>query len=110
MIKACVCFKGTHDFTAFSASNTAVLDKVRTIYEIDIKQVDDRLYKLVITGNGFLYNMVRIIMGTLVDIGRGKINLEDLSKIIENGDRQKAGKTIAAKGLYLKKVEYGIAI
>lgn len=106
MINACKYIQGTHDFSAFSASNTSVVDKVRTIYDINIKQVDDCLYKLVITGNGFLYNMVRIIMGTLVDIGRGKIAIEDLPKIIENGDRQKAGKTIDAKGLYLKKVEY----
>ena len=106
MIKACKYIKGTHDFSAFSASNTNVLDKVRTIFDIDIKQVDDRLYKLVITGNGFLYNMVRIIMGTLIDVGRGKIALEEMPKIIENGNRQKAGKTISAKGLYLKKVEY----
>lgn len=99
-------FKGTHDFSAFSASNTSVVDKVRTIYDIDIVKIDEYLYKLVITGNGFLYNMVRIIMGTIVDIGMGKIAIDQLSQIIESGDRQKAGKTISAKGLYLKKVVY----
>ena len=99
-------FEGTHDFSAFSASNTAVVDKVRTIHEIGITQVDDCLYKLVITGNGFLYNMVRIVMGTIVDVGMGKIAVDDIPKIIESCDRKKAGKTISAKGLYLKKVVY----
>lgn len=99
-------FKGTHDFSAFSASNTAVVDKIRTIYDIEIVKIDEYLYKLVITGNGFLYNMVRIIMGTIVDVGMGKIAVENLPKIIDSCDRKQAGKTISAKGLYLKKVVY----
>lgn len=106
MENACKYFLGEHDFSAFCASNTSVVDKVRTIYDIDIVELGEGLYKLVITGSGFLYNMVRIIMGTLVDIGLGKIKADNLSNIIASGDRGKAGKTISAKGLCLKKVEY----
>ena len=106
MKTACKNFLGTYDFSAFCASNTSAVDKVRTIYDIDILTVNDNVYKLTITGNGFLYNMVRIIMGTLVDIGRGRIDIGNLPLIIERCDRKMAGKTIDAKGLYLKKVEY----
>lgn len=106
IIKACKYIKGEHDFTSFCASNTSVVDKVRTIYDIDIVSIDNNLYKLVITGNGFLYNMVRIIMGTLVDVGMGKISPETVKLIIESKDRSKAGKTAEPKGLYLKKVSY----
>ncbi len=106
MKKACKFFLGKHDFSAFCASNTSVVDKVRTIYELDIIELDSSLYKLVIRGSGFLYNMVRIIMGTLVDVGLGKINAEDIPNIIGSRDRGRAGKTISAKGLCLKKVIY----
>lgn len=106
MMKACECFVGTHDFSSFCASNTAVVDKVRTIYAMSIDAVSDKLYRLSVTGNGFLYNMVRIIMGTLVSVGHGKITLEELPDVIMSLDRSQAGKTMPAKGLYLKKVEY----
>ena len=106
MQKACKYFIGTKDFSAFCASNTSVVDKTRTIYNLEIISLDDNLYKMVITGNGFLYNMVRIIMGTITNVGIGKISIEDLNKIINSCDRAKAGKTMPSKGLYLKKVEY----
>ena len=106
MKNSCEYFLGEHDFSAFCASNTSVTDKVRTIYALQIVELGEGLYKLVITGNGFLYNMVRIIMGTLVEVGLGKIKSEDLPKIIESCDRKNAGKTISAKGLCLKKVIY----
>lgn len=106
MKKACEEIKGEHDFSCFCASNTSIKDKTRTVYEIDIKNVDGCLYKLEITGNGFLYNMVRIIMGTLIDVGVGKININDIKNIINGKDRSKAGKTANSKGLYLKKVDY----
>ncbi len=106
MQSACKFFVGEYDFTSFCASNTSVVDKVRTIYNMDIVEVNDGLYKLSITGNGFLYNMVRIIMGTLVDVGLGKILVENISNVIESKDRTQAGKTISAHGLYLKKVIY----
>lgn len=97
---------GTHDFSAFCASNTAVVDKTRTIYDLQIVNVEENLYKMEITGSGFLYNMVRIIMGTLVAVGMGKITPESVGRIIDSLDRSKAGKTMPSKGLYLKKVMY----
>ena len=106
MKMVCKEFQGEHDFTAFCSSNTEVKDKVRIICSINIESVNDNLYKLVITGNGFLYNMVRIIMGTIVNVGMGKINKVDISNIIESKDRNLAGKTMPAKGLVLKNVAY----
>lgn len=106
MINACQYLIGEHDFTSFCASNTEVKDKVRIIDSADIIKIDDYLYKFSIVGNGFLYNMVRIIMGTLVDIGRGKLQPIQMANIIQSKDRNNAGKTAPAKGLYLKKVTY----
>lgn len=103
---ACKYFEGEHDFSAFCASNTSVKDKVRTIYSAKIIDMGDNLYKFEITGNGFLYNMVRIIMGTLVMIGRGKLSINDIEKIIKGKDRSLSGKTMPSKGLFLKKVYY----
>lgn len=106
MKEACTYFLGEHDFSSFCASNTDVKTKVRKILNIKIIGVDDNLYKLSITGNGFLYNMVRIIMGTIVSVGFGKLLPSDISNIINSKDRDKAGKTMPSKGLYLKKVIY----
>lgn len=97
---------GEHDFSAFCASNTEVTNKVRTVYEFDFIEVNDNLYKFSITGNGFLYNMVRIIVGTMVSIGLGKLTKNDLVNIINSKDRNLAGKTMPSKGLVLKKVYY----
>lgn len=105
MNSACQYFMGEHDFSAFCASGSQVESKVRTITDIRIDKIDN-LYRLEITGNGFLYNMVRIIMGTLFDVGRGKISPDSITDIINSGDRARAGKTASAKGLYLKKVLY----
>lgn len=98
--------KGTHDFTCFTASGTDVDDKVRTI--LDIQIIDNPLgfYSLKITGSGFLYNMVRIIMGTLIEVGRGKLQPIDVKKIIDKKDRNLAGKTVSPVGLVLKEVKY----
>lgn len=95
--------KGKHDFSSFCASNTSVEEKTRTIYSVAMKKNGDKIL-FSITGNGFLYNMVRIIVGTLVEIGLGK--KEDLKSIIDSKDRTKAGKTAPAKGLVLKEVIY----
>ena len=95
---------GTHDFKGFMSSGSSVVDTVRTIYDIKlIKQ--ENLIILEIEGNGFLYNMVRIIVGTLVDIGRGRLN-ESLADIINSKSRSKSGHTAPAHGLFLKKVDY----
>lgn len=103
MNKEAQVLKGEHDFSAFCTSNTEVKTKTRTIYKICVKKVGDFI-ELSVTGNGFLYNMVRIITGTLIDIGLGK--KEDLSSIMGKKDRKKAGRTAAAKGLVLKEVNY----
>ena len=105
MKKATTYFEGEHDFKAFKASGTSSKSSVRTIYKAEVKKEENNII-IELTGNGFLYNMVRIISGTLVEVGLGKINPEEIPEIIKNGDRQKAGKTLPAHGLYLVKVEY----
>ena len=107
MKKASQCFVGQHDFQTFCSANTTTPDFIRTIYYLNITKTDN-LYEFEICGNGFLYNMVRIIVGTLVDVGRGKINENDIKNIFESKNRQKAGKTMPAKGLILKKVDYSL--
>ncbi len=98
-------FVGEHDFKAFKASGTSSKSSIRTIYKAEIKKEKDKII-IELTGNGFLYNMVRIICGTLVDVGLGKIQVDEIPKIIEQKDRQKAGKTLPPYGLYLVNVEY----
>ena len=99
-------FIGEHDFKAFKASGTSSKSSVRTIYKAEvIKMPQNRIY-IELTGNGFLYNMVRIIAGTLVDVGIGKIKPEDIKNIINSKDRNLAGKTLPPNGLYLVNVEY----
>ncbi len=105
MQKAIKYFIGEHDFKAFKASGTSSKSSVRTIYDADVYKKDDRIY-IELTGNGFLYNMVRIIAGTLVEVGMGKINPEEIPHIIKSKDRNMAGKTLPPQGLYLMKVEY----
>ncbi len=99
-------FEGEHDFKAFRASGTSSKSSVRTIYKAEIIERPDERIWIELTGNGFLYNMVRIISGTLVDVGLGKIEPEEIKNIIESKDRQKAGKTLAPQGLFLVNVEY----
>lgn len=99
-------FKGEHDFKAFKASGTSSKSSVRTIYKAEIIQKEDERIWIELTGNGFLYNMVRIIAGTLVDVGLGKIEPEEITEIIESKDRKNAGKTLQPQGLYLVNVEY----
>lgn len=108
-MKQAICFfEGEHDFKAFKASGTSSKSSVRTIYKAEIiEKPDDKIW-IELTGNGFLYNMVRIISGTLVDVGLGNIKPEEIPKIIEGKDRSKAGKTLPPQGLYLVKVEYGM--
>ena len=96
---------GTHDFSCFCAANTSVVDKVRTVTRLDFEWHGDELH-MAIEGNGFLYNMVRIIAGTLWEVGTGKRDAASLAGTIAGGDRGKAGKTAPAHGLYLEKVYY----
>ncbi len=96
---------GEHDFRSFCAPKTQVTDFVRTIYDINIEKVGDEI-SIVIKGNGFLYNMVRIIVGTLLEVGRGFIPPEEVKEILEAKDRTKAGPTAPAKGLSLVEICY----
>lgn len=106
MKKAISYFEGEHDFKAFKASGTSSKSSVRTIYKAEVIEKDNEKIWIELTGNGFLYNMVRIISGTLVDVGLGNIKPEEIPNIIETKDRSKAGKTLPPQGLYLVKVEY----
>ena len=99
-------FEGEHDFKAFKSSGTSSKSSVRTIYKAEVIEMPGERIYIELTGNGFLYNMVRIIAGTLVDVGIGKVEPSDIEKIIESKERSNAGKTLQPQGLYLLKVEY----
>ena len=105
MKEAAKYFEGEHDFKAFKASGTSSKSSVRKIYKAEVFENEDRVY-IELTGNGFLYNMVRIISGTLVDVGVGKIKPEEIKNIIESKKRENAGKTLPANGLCLVEVIY----
>ena len=105
MQKAAKYFEGEHDFSAFKSSGTSRKSSVRKIYNADVSTYNGRII-IKLTGNGFLYNMVRIIAGTLLEVGMGAIKPESIKEIIEDKDRKKAGKTLPPHGLYLVKVEY----
>ncbi len=98
-------FEGEHDFKGFKASGTSSKSSVRTIYNAKIIQEGERII-IELEGNGFLYNMVRIISGTMVDVGLGKIKPEEIPEIIESKERSRAGKTLPPQGLYLVEVYY----
>lgn len=102
-------FIGCHDFSAFCASGTEVQDKKRTISDFSVKREGD-LVVFTVRGDGFLYNMVRIMVGTLLDINNGKIPENTLSDIILSKDRVRAGITAKPDGLYLNKVFYDTEI
>ncbi len=96
---------GTHDFRSFCSVNTTATTTVRTIYDIQV--IRDGVDIIVrITGNGFLYNMVRIIVGTLMDVGRGKYTPDKVKDILEATDRTAAGPTVPACGLMLKELHF----
>jgi len=97
---------GTHDFSAFRGANiTQVVSPVRTIFKAEMSQDRDRL-EFRVWGNGFLYHMVRNLVGTLVDIGRGRRSGSDMGILLAGKDRSKAGMTAPAQGLYLQEVFY----
>lgn len=98
-------FLGTHDFSAFMAQGSRVVDTVRTVYKSEItREGDIVLYR--VRANGFLYNMVRILAGTLAEVGEGKISADEIETILNARDRAKAGRTLPACGLYLNRVFY----
>jgi tRNA pseudouridine38-40 synthase len=111
MKKAAQYFRGEHDFAGFCSASADVDSTVRTIYDIKVansdgpKIIGDRTFfgkiDIDVTGNGFLYNMVRIIAGTLIDVACGNISPDDIPAIIDSCDRSRAGNTAPAKGLTL---------
>jgi len=98
-------FVGTHNFKGFAASGTTVKSFVRTIHSLELVQ-NGALWEFHIQGNGFLYNMVRIIVGTLLELGKGKRDLASILEALEKKDRTLAGQTAPPQGLCLKKVFY----
>ena len=98
-------FIGEHDFTSFASSKSKKKSNVRTIYSINIKEEND-LIEIYFEGNGFLYNMVRIMTGALIDVGHKKISPKDIKIMIEQKDRTKSSDTAPSKGLYLYEVNY----
>lgn len=98
-------FVGEHDFRAFMATGSEVKDTVRTIFLADISCEGEQVV-FTVSGNGFLYNMVRIMAGTLVGVGTGKLSVTDVVLALESGERTRAGKTMPPRGLSLIKVEY----
>ena len=107
MEKAGKLMEGTHDFRCFQAAGGQEKETtVRTISEIAVEQSDDGYVDIKVTGDGFLYNMVRIITGTLVETGLGKRDPEEITEIIESRDRRLAGHTAPPQGLYLERVYY----
>ena len=98
-------FVGKYDFSAFMASGSAVESTVRDVKYAEVTKQGD-VIEFKVAADGFLYNMVRIMTGTLVAVGQGKINPEDIERIIESRDRKNAGMTAPAEGLYLNKVVY----
>lgn len=105
MQEAAKCLIGTHDFTSFMGRDSVVKDCIRTIYSIDIVRNGD-FVEITFHGKSFLRNMIRIIAGSLCDIGRGKLPVEFLEKSLKEKDRTKAGFTAPPCGLFLVEVRY----
>ncbi len=105
MNQAAAYLVGEHDFKSFCSAGAQVQTTVRTIYAVNVTKEDDMVH-IRITGNGFLYNMVRIIAGTLMQVGTGLMEPERVKEILEARDRSKAGPTAVAKGLALVEIRY----
>ena len=102
-------FEGEHDFKAFCASGSSVKTTVRTVYSVTVEERTEyglRVVDVLVTGNGFLYNMVRTMVGELLDLSSGRRTEESLLLAYETGERGLLGKTLAAKGLTMLSVEY----
>lgn len=108
MKKAAAAFCGTHDFSAFMAAGGSQKTTVRTIRDCIVKESSEwnQQLEIEVEADAFLYNMVRIITGTLVDVGVGRISENEISSIIESCDRRRAGMTAPPEGLFLKRVFY----
>ncbi len=97
---------GEHDFSCFCATGCDIKNRIRTLGNITIDQRENGVLEITVESSGFLRHMVRNIVGTLVDVGRGKLQPEDIPEIIAGGDRKKAGVAAPAHGLFLKEVKY----
>lgn len=107
--KAAELFEGEHDFKAFCAAGSSVKTTVRTVYEVRVEEGESygsRDIRVYVTGNGFLYNMVRTMTGELLELAAGRRTEESLRKAFASGERALLGKTMPAKGLMLLQVEY----
>ncbi len=98
-------FVGTHDFRAFCSGCDEKKSTTRTIFKFDV-EINGESVKMLVKGDGFLYNMIRIMVGTLLAVNEKKISVNDIGSIISSGDRQLAGKTAQPHGLYLNKIFY----
>lgn len=96
---------GEHDFSAFRTVGSNIVGTVRTVYRLEVQQQGQHIH-IDIWGNGFLYNMVRIIAGTLIEIGKGKIPVQEMQSILDSKERARAGATAPAKGLAMCEVFY----
>lgn len=105
MKEAAAYLVGEHDFKSFCSADTQVESTVRTIYDLTVEQNGEDI-TIRVRGNGFLYNMVRIIAGTLLEVGKGKIEPNEMVRILEAKDRQTAGPTAPAHGLTLTQYEF----
>lgn len=103
--KAAKEFIGTYDFVGFSTKGSQVKTTVKTITDFYVER-NQNFVEFYITGNSFLYNMVRIIIGTMLDVNRGKIKIQDIKNVINSKDRNNKGKTAEPQGLYLNKVTF----
>ncbi len=106
MQKAAEFFVGTWDFSAFMASGSKIVDAVRTVYYANVERDSRGNIKFTVAANGFLYNMVRIMAGTLLDVSSGKIAYDEIPVIIDSKKRENAGFTAPPDGLYLSRVFY----
>lgn len=107
MDQAAQAFVGTHDFSAFCAAGGSVEDKVRTIHRARVAR-EGELVTFVVAGDGFLYNMVRIMAGTLLQVGEGRRPPEEVAEILHSLDRSRAGDTLPPWGLFLEQVYYDL--
>lgn len=106
MRKACTYFIGEHDFTTFSSAKSTVKgSKIRTLESLEFNE-DGNQIELIFKGNGFLYHMVRVISGVILDIGRERYKPEDIPNLFKEKNRSAVGRTLAASGLYLWQVNY----
>lgn len=109
MRQAALILEGTHDFAGFCTNRNKKKSTVRTLKSLEIHSHGSQM-ELVMTGDGFLYNMVRILAGTLIETGLGRRKPQSVAGILAEGDRQKAGFTAPAQGLFLTAVTYGTKI